>query len=88
MNTITFDIGCVGWSPDNEVTYQYLKYVTEFINVTLEHCGYVYLSRIYQIFGAKWDTNLKNICYIHEFGPLQFKIEQGLGDVWFVEVYQ
>lgn len=88
MSTITFDINCIGWSPNEEVVYQYLKCGTSYINEILEYCGYIYLSRIYAILGAKWDTKLKNICYICDFGPLQFEIIKGLGDVWFIEITQ
>ena len=85
MYTITFDMSCIGWSEDKEATYQYLKHMTNFINVTLEHCGYIYLNRIYEILGVKWNTRLKNICYLYEFGPLQFKIEHGHFNEWFIK---
>lgn len=88
MNTITFDMSCLGWSENDEVTYQYLKCATNFIKDTMEHCGYIYLNRVYEILGVKWDTKMKNICYINEFGPLQFKIFKAMEDVWFIGVNQ
>ena len=37
---------------------------------------------------AEWNPDLENMCYRIENGPLHMEIEEGLGDVYFIEIDQ
>ena len=70
MQTIIFDESCVGWSEIPERTAAFLRLQKDYLENLLVHRGYLYRNTIYEILGARWDPNDKNICYLAEFGPI------------------
>ena len=88
MKTITFDVNCAEWSPCGEYNRSYLKTQCQYFQDIFMARGYLYLNYIYECLGAKWNPDLENTCYRIENGHLHMKIEEGLGDVYFIEIDQ
>lgn len=88
MKTITFDVNCVNWSPNGEYNRFYLNAQYQYFQELCKYRGYLYLNYIYETLGAKWNPDWENVCYRIENGPLCMKIEEGYGDVYFIEIGQ
>lgn len=88
METITFDVNCVNWSPNGEYNRFYLNSQYQYFQELFMNRGYLYLNYIYEALGAKWNPDWENVCYRIENGPLCMKIKEGLGDVYFIEIGQ
>lgn len=88
METITFDVNCVNWSPNGEYNRFYLNTQRQHFQHLCKYRGYLYLNYIYEALGAKWNPDWENVCYRIENGPLRMKIKEGLGDVYFIEIDQ
>ena len=88
METITFDVNCVNWSPNGEYNRLYLNTQHQYFQELFMNRGYLYLNYIYEALGAKWNPDWGNTCYRIENGPLRMKIKEGLGDVYFIEIDQ
>ena len=88
MDTIIFDVNCVNWSPNGEYNRFYLNTQCQHFQELCKYRGYLYLNYIYETLGAKWNPDWENVCYRIENGPLRMKIEEGYGDVYFIEIGQ
>ena len=88
MKTITFDVNCVNWSPNGEYNSFYLNTQRQYFQELFMNRGYLYLNYIYETLGAKWNPDWENVCYRIKNGPLRMKIEEGYGDVYFIEIDQ
>ena len=88
MKSITFDVNCAEWSPYGEYNRSYLKTQCQYFQDIFINRGYLYLNYIYERLGAKWNPDWENMCYRIENGPLHMEIEEGLGDVYFIEIDQ
>ena len=88
MKTITFDVNCANWSPNGEYNRFYLNTQCQHFQELCKYRGYLYLNYIYETLGAKWNPDWENVCYGIENGPLRMKIEEGYGDVYFIEIDQ
>lgn len=88
METIIFDVKSGNWSPNVEYNRFYLNTQRQYIQEIFMNRGYLYLNYIYEALGVKWNPDWDNVCYRIENGPLCMKIEEGYGDVYFIEIDQ
>ena len=88
METIAFDAHCSAWTPNGEYNRLYLNMQCQYFQELCKYRGYLYLNYIYETLGAKWNPDWENVCYRIENGPLRMKIEEGYGDVYFIEIDQ
>lgn len=89
VETIRFDQTVYGWSPDADITKSFLHFQKNYIKELQAHLGYIYLSRIYEILGVKWQPeDHKNYCYSVDF-DLHIDIEQSdEPEVFLIKIYQ
>lgn len=88
MKTITIDPTCACWIPNTDILHRHLEVAVNHIADTLRYRGYIYLNQIYEKFGAPWNPDWDNVCYRSSDGKLRANIMPGLGDVYFIEIYQ
>ena len=88
METIAFDEYCASWTPNGEYNRFYLNTQCQHFQELFMNRGYLYLNYIYESLGVKWNPDWENTCYRIENGPLRMKVEEGLGDVYFIEIDQ
>ena len=86
MITITVDANSPAWSPDEETTRYFLNQQIVYLKMLMLHRNYLYLDRIYECFGVAWNPDWDNVCYKVVDGVLHMEAQQGLGDVWFIEI--
>lgn len=56
------------WCKNDDMNQTFIKHQFEYLYLTCEHYGYLYLNRIYESFGVKWDHERYNHCLTHERG--------------------
>lgn len=86
MTIIKFDESCAAWTKINILNYQYLLRTCEYLKEVIRAKGYMYLNSIYDAFGAKWNPDWKNICYLNEFG-VTFEVEPTDDNYFIIKIY-
>ena len=87
--TIKFDRNCVPWSYVDANNQFFIDRTLKYINEILKVRAYLYLNSIYEILGAKWNPEWKNICLLAEFGELYYEIERNEeNEEYTIKIYQ
>lgn len=60
--TIYFDKNSIYWNNDNKMNEYFLNSQTDYIRDLIKNRGYIYLNRIYEILGIKWESKYENRC--------------------------
>lgn len=55
-------------STSTEANLMYIRYVETYLNDLLKVRGYIYLNRIYEELGMKWNPEWDNLCLLHKSG--------------------
>ncbi len=68
MWEIKFDKNADGWCKYDELNRMFISQQFDYLKLTCEHYGYLYLNRIYESFGVVWDHERYNHCLTNERG--------------------
>lgn len=70
VKTIMFDEKCSHWSDNYYLNMAFIESNTKWLYDIFNYKGYIYLDRIYEIFGAEWNPDEPNGCI--RYGVNQF----------------
>ena len=75
MHRITFNQNTSAYAAsDRTENLMFIKHWVHFLNEVFKTRGYIYVNRIYESFGVKWDPRWENQCYIYEGQPIDFEV--------------
>lgn len=78
LGNIMFDKNSNNWTNDFGYNISFLSQIERFVNELINSRGYIYLNRIYELLGVKWDPNNENQCVIkgdrHQVIYVEFEI--------------
>lgn len=63
MKVIHFNSSSIAWSKDMTNNRYFVLTQLEYLQRRLQARGYIYLSEVYEAFGAAWDPDNVNVCY-------------------------
>ena len=72
IKTIMFDEKCFHWSDNYDLNRAFIESNTNWLYDIFNYKGYIYLDRIYEVFGAKWNPDEPNDCI--RYGVNQFML--------------
>lgn len=75
MKTIIFDESSANWTGRSDWSIGFLKAKRVYLTDLFNRRGYMYLDRIYEEFGIRWNPGMVNSLYLAKSGPLVIKFE-------------
>ena len=63
MVEIRFDSTCAAWTNNLKRNEFFIDVQLNYLTEKLRYMGYLYLNEVYEVFGAKWNTDNENICF-------------------------
>lgn len=75
MKTIIFDESSANWTERPNWNIGFLKAKRVYLMDLFNRRGYMYLDRIYEEFGIKWNPGMVNSLYLEKSGPLVIEFE-------------
>lgn len=75
MKTIVFDENSANWSGGPNWNPKFLKAKRVYLRDLFNRRGYMYLDRMYEEFGIRWNPGMVNSLYLAKSGPLVIEFE-------------
>ena len=69
---IIFDESSWQWATNPDYNKAFLESCFHYLKDTCDNRGYLYLNRVYESLGLKWNPDNENICFRKENGPIEF----------------
>ena len=73
--TFIFDESSYKWDKDMDLNRCTLIQEFRSFKQSIECRGYIYLNRLYEGLGMKWNPDYENVCFRKENGPVKFDYE-------------
>lgn len=72
---IIFDESSWQWVTNPGLNKAFLESCFHYLKASCDDRGYLYLNRVYESLGLKWNPDNENLCFRKANGPIEFDYE-------------